>query len=130
MFYTEIHDNPTPSMSKTTFYVTENICDWYHTKKHNYLWIYCGYEPPNIFPLYVIENIVPLEITYQDYVNRVGSILENNKKSMWPSLPLIFDSYVIEFSREMKEVPSLKNIHFGKKLFKRQDLEVLVYIHF
>ena len=90
-----------------------------------------GYGPPNIFPLYVIENIVLLEIAYQDYVNRVGSILENNKKSMWPSFPLIFDSYVIEFSREMeKEVPSLKNIHFGNKLFKRQDPELVLYIHF
>ena len=109
----------------------ENICDWYRTKEHNYLQIYCGYEPPNIFPLYVIENIVLLEIAYQDYVNRVGSILENNKKSMWLSLPLIFYSYVIEFSREMeKEVPSLKNIHFGNKLFKKQDPEVVVYIHF
>ena len=50
---------------------------------------------------------------------------------MWPSLPLIFYSYVIEFSREMeKEVPSLKNIHFGNKLFKRQDPELVVYIHF
>ena len=50
---------------------------------------------------------------------------------MWPSLPLIFDSYVIEFSREMeKEVPSLKNIHFGNKLFKRQDPELVLYIHF
>ena len=118
-------------MSKTTFYLMENICDWYHIKEHNYLQIYCGYEHPNIFPLYVIENIVLLEIAYQDYVNKVGSILENNKKSMLPSLPLIFDSYVIEFSREMeKEVPSLKNIHFGNKLFKKQDPEVVVYIRF
>ena len=51
-FYTHTHDNPTPSMYKTTFYVTENIYDWYHTTEHNYLWIYCGYEPPNIFPIY------------------------------------------------------------------------------
>ena len=108
----------------------ENMCDWYHIKEHNYLQIYCGYEHPNIFPLYVIENIVLLEIEYQDYVNRGGSILENNKKSMWPSLPLMFDRYVIEFSREMeKEVPSLEDIHFGNKLFKRQDLEVVVYKH-
>ena len=118
-------------MSKTTFYLMENICDWYHIEECNYLWIYCGYEPPNIFPVYVIENIVLLNIAYQHYVNRVGSILENNKKSMWPSLPLIFDSYVIEFSRDMeKEVPSLKNIHFGNKLFKKQDPKVVVYIHF
>ena len=47
-FYTQIHDNPTPSMSKTTFYVMEDICDWYHTKEQNYLWIYCGYEPCHI----------------------------------------------------------------------------------
>ena len=109
----------------------ENMCDWYHIKEHNYPQIYCGYEHPNIFQLYVIENIVLLNIADQYYVNRVGSILENNKKSMWPSLPIIFDSYVIEFSREMeKEVPSLKNIYFGNKLFKRQDPEVVVYIHF
>ena len=31
-FYIDIDDNPTPSLSKTTFYVMENICDWYHTK--------------------------------------------------------------------------------------------------
>ena len=50
---------------------------------------------------------------------------------MWPPLPLIAGSNVIEFSREMeKEVPSLKNIHFGNKLFKRQDPKVVVYIHF
>ena len=61
----------------------------------------------------------------------MGSILENNKKSRWPPLPLIARSYVIEFSREMeKEFPSLKNIHFGNKLFKRQDPELVVYIHF
>ena len=118
-------------MYKTTFYVMENICDWYHTKEHNYLRIYCRYEPPNIFPLYVIENIVLLEIAYQDYVNKVGSILENSNKSTCPPLPLIVGSYVIEFSRKMeKEFPSLKNIHVGKKLFKRQDPELVVYIHF
>ena len=53
-FYTHTDDNPTPSISKTTFYVTENIYDWYHTSEHNYLWIYCGYEPPNIFPHYLL----------------------------------------------------------------------------
>ena len=72
-----------------------------------------------------------MEIAYQAYINRVGPILENNKKSMWPPLPLIVGSYVIDFSREMeKEVPSLKNIHFGNKLFKIQDPEVVVYIRF
>ena len=29
-----------------------------------------------------------------------------------------------------KEFPSLKNIHFGNKLLKRQDPELVVYIHF
>ena len=49
---------------------------------------------------------------------------------MWPGLPLIDGSYVIEFSREMeKEVPSLKNIRFGNKLFKIQDPKVVLYIH-
>ena len=118
-------------MSKITFYVIENIFDWYHTKEHNYLLIYCGYKPPNIFPLYFIDKIVLLEIAYQDYVNRVGSILENNNKSTCPPLPLIVGSYVIEFSGNMeKEFPSLKNIHFGNKLFKRQDPEVVLYMHF
>ena len=50
---------------------------------------------------------------------------------MWPPLPLIAGNNVIEFSKEMeKEVPSLKNIRFGNKLFKKQDPEVVVYIHF
>ena len=84
-----------------------------------------------MFPLYVIDQVFLLEISYQGYINRVGPILENNKKSMWPPLPLIVGSYVIDFSREMEmEVPSLKNIHFGNKLFKRQDPKVVVYIHF
>ena len=48
-----------------------------------------------------------------------------------PPLSLIVGSYVIEFSGKMeKEVPSLKNIHFGNKIFKRQAPEVVVYIHF
>ena len=47
-----------------------------------------------------------------------------------PPLPLIVGSCVIEFSRKMeKEFPSLKNIHFGKEIFKRQDPKLVVYIH-
>jgi hypothetical protein len=71
------------------------------------------------------------EVAYQTMINGVREILYQDKKSIWPPLPLWIDTYSFANTKKSQdEVDTLLSYHFGEERFRRHDPKKVVKEHF
>lgn len=107
-----------------------DVGDWYLFDEGCYLRIYGCSRPPHIFPHYVTDKMVLLEIAYQNLIDGASHTLSVNKKSVWPPLPLKVGHYFIETAGGAEaQAHALDRFHFSCGNLKRHDPHDVVQKH-
>jgi hypothetical protein len=80
-------------MTDKELVVIKRIKDWYLMEHDMYIRVYRAMKSPHLLPWFVPEKLVLQEVAYQMVINGVGGILYQDKKAIWPPLPLYIGSY-------------------------------------
>jgi hypothetical protein len=79
----------------------------------------------------VSGKLVLQEVAYQTIIHRVGGMLYQIKKEIWPPLPLYVGNYFFEDTKQaQEEVNTLLSYHFREEWYKRHDPKNIVRDHF
>ena len=86
--------------------------------------MYGGSRAPSLLPKFSTDYVVHKEAVRQLFIDGAGNFLFDMKKVSFPSLPFCIRSYKFTTVKSTSEfVKYLENFLFGKKSFRRNDME-------
>lgn len=79
--YAIVHNAPPPCISTPAYNLLIDIGDWYLFEEGCDFRIYGCSKPPHIFPHYVTDMMLLLEIAYQNLIDGASHTFNINRKS-------------------------------------------------
>jgi hypothetical protein len=80
-----------------------------------YIRIYRATKAPHLLPRFVPDKLVLQEVAYQTVINGVGEFLYQDKKSIWPLLPLWIGSYSFATTKQAQDEVDIHYYHISSE---------------
>lgn len=130
LLYQLVLHKPTTGLSKEAIEIVSLLGDWYINEDNAYIKIYVATKPPHMLPRYVPNIPVLKEVAYQTIMHGFNDSLIKDQKKLCPTYLLYIGLYKLNNSTFARmEAKAIQHYKFVEEIFKRHDLQKVVFYH-